>query len=90
MTLTEPRAWRLIAKRLADPKHTMLHGLCHEVDKLWCDEKITAHTKHIMQTRIEAHLRYPFLYAYLPGESREARLLAALWLELDALHNPYS
>ena len=81
--LTEPEAWREIAQRIAEGRWDRL-GLCHEALVLrWGERIISSSTQVAMRTRIRYHLNSE-MWAYRHGTEPEARILAALWLALEA------
>ena len=89
--MTEPEAWREIARRFARGK--ALHGLCHEVGVVFDSRRISDVVYDTMCGRIDEHLgdrawgydpRIGSGGGYDHSEHREARCLAALWLALDA------
>lgn len=81
--LTEKQAWRYIAMRIAERGWTE-SGLCREVRLLRYREQISDNTSHHMYRRIELYLGGS-VWAYPYGkDNEEARILAALWMALDA------
>ncbi len=68
LTMTEPEAWREIARRIAY-KGWKAHGLNKEVRSLLEQALVTTETAQAMVSRVAMH---------------EARALAALWLALEA------
>jgi hypothetical protein len=84
MKLNEPEAWREIARRIAE-KGCVRYGLCAEADSLWHSARISIYTVLDMEERIGEHVfGYEGNWAYKPGTEPEARILAALWLALEA------
>ena len=82
--LNEPEAWREIARRISE-RGCVRYGLCAEADCLWDSERISIHTALDMERRIQQHvLPHEDKWAYKPGTEPEARILAALWLALEA------
>lgn len=88
--LTEAQAWRKIARRIVERKWRT-RGLCFEAYRLYNGEVggISGATYIRMTDRIDENLRvHPDTtedgHAYPPGEEPEARVLAALWLALEA------
>jgi hypothetical protein len=67
-TMTEPEAWREIARRITH-KGWNAHGLNSDVQKLLWQTLVTTETAQAMVSRVAMH---------------EARALAALWLALEA------
>ena len=87
-TLTEPEAWREIARRIAEGEWRKM-GLCYEVVALRIvGGRISEKQCNRMGCRIEQHIAvheaYATDWAYKPGAEPEARILAALWLALEA------
>lgn len=80
--LTEPEAWREIARRIAEGEWGEI-GLCSEVVALNSDLRICPSTAVAMRSRIRSHLNIE-RWAYRHGTESEARILAALWLALEA------
>lgn len=80
--LTEPEAWREIARRIAEGRWDRL-GLCHEALVLRWGKRIYGFTEVAMRSRIRSHLNTE-MWAYRYGTKPEARILAALWLALEA------
>ena len=85
--LTEPQAWREIARRLGNGKRFQF-GLCYEAGRVWCEGRCSGDTEEIMQRRARKHVSNgDGLYgglAYPRGGERDARILAALWMALEA------
>ena len=86
--LTEPEAWQEIARRIAEGEWVGC-GLCAEIEVLHDQRRISLYMVLDMEERVESHLyfklwAYEQMYAYEPGEEEEARILAALWLALEA------
>lgn len=82
--LTEPEAWQEIAQRIAGREWRKL-GLCAELYDLCDEELISDFTMCHMEDRVESYLnRRLSCWAYEPGTEPEARILAALWLALEA------
>jgi hypothetical protein len=80
--LTEAQAWREIARRIVEGEWKRF-GLCREIQALLlAEDKILRDDASAMFLRLGTYLDYG--WAYTPGEEREARALAALWLALDA------
>lgn len=80
--LTEPEAWREIARRIAEDQWDGF-GLCHEDSMLRWEGRISASTQVAMRTRTKSYLDKE-TWAYPNGAEPEARILAALWLALEA------
>ena len=80
--LSEPEAWREIARRIAEGRWDRL-GLCHETAVLRWGERIHGFTEAEMRRRIRYHLKLKY-WAYPAGTAASARILAALWLALEA------
>ena len=80
--LTEPAAWREIARRIAEGRWDRL-GLCHEALVLRWGKRIYGFTEAEMRRRIRYHINGE-MWAYRHGTEPEARILAALWLALEA------
>ena len=82
--LTEPEAWREIARRIAEGEWNKA-GLCAELCGLCGKNLISWFMMWDMEDRVESHLDTRLgCWAYKPGEEPEARILAALWLALEA------
>ena len=82
--LNEPEAWREIARRISE-RGCVRYGLCAEANCLWTSERISLYTVIDMERRIAQHvLPHEYKWAYEPGTELEARILAALWLALEA------
>lgn len=89
--LREPEAWREIARRIAEDQWEGF-GLCHEALVLRWGKRIHGFTEAEMRRRIRYHLNRPIrsdpdgseMWAYPYGTEPEARILAALWLALEA------
>lgn len=92
--LTEPEAWREIARRLVeDDVYNLPLGLCLLVHHLCWDGSIDPSTRRRMGLRVQDYLQgRVYAYAYRTAtryesyvnKYREARALAALWLALEA------
>lgn len=83
-TLTEPEAWREIARRIAEGEWNNM-GLCTELYDLCGENLISGFMRCDMEDRIHFHLDGRVRdWAYKPGTEPEARILAALWLALEA------
>lgn len=80
--LTEPEAWREIARRIAEGEWGGI-GLCSEVVALNWDLRICPSTAVAMRSRIRSHLNTE-LWAYPLRTAANAGILAALWLALEA------
>lgn len=82
--LNEPEAWRETARRIAEGEWKKL-GLCAELCDL-CDEGLISWFMLCnMEDRIYSHLDTRLgCWAYERGTEPEARILAALWLALEA------
>ena len=78
--LTEPEAWREIARRIAEKEWLRL-GLCAEVNELLWDWHITKETAFGMKRRA---LSACDIWAYELGTQPEGRILASLWFALEA------
>ena len=85
--LTEAQAWREIARRLGNGKRFQF-GLCYEADQVWCEGRCSHETLDIMEKRATNHVVSSgdsfYGLAYPHGEERAARILAALWMALEA------
>jgi len=84
--LTEAQAWREIARRLGQGKR-FRRGLCYEAHLLfWRERRCSVEMSDIMEKRAANHISSEGFYgfAYRPGEERDARILAALWMALEA------
>jgi hypothetical protein len=82
--LTESEAWREIARRIAEGEWNKA-GLCAELCYLCVENLISGFMMCDMEDRINWHLDTRLgCWAYKPGEEPEARILAALWLALEA------
>jgi hypothetical protein len=80
--LNEAQAWREIARRIVEGEWKGF-GLCREIHVLLlAEDKILRDVASAMFLHLGTYLDYG--WAYTPGEEREARALAALWLALDA------
>jgi hypothetical protein len=86
-TLTEPEAWREIARRIVEGEWEEF-GLCLETEKLEDENMVTGKTCAAMRIRVCDHVACCdsaiFGWAYSVGVEPEARALAALWLALEA------
>lgn len=95
--LTEPEAWREIARRIAEDEWAY-NGLCYEINQLWVwqdDEAslITLDMVNAMHRRVWRHKQLTEEttvmqnadgdYAFPRGEA-DVRVLAALFLALEA------
>ena len=88
--LTEPEAWREIAKRM-DRRRWWGTGLCREVNLIVNEGRVDITTGWAMNSRVSAHLRlgpacagYAYPLHEEMGEGRQARILAALFFALEA------
>lgn len=94
--LREPEAWREVARRGAEFGFED-SGLCWQVTRLLCEEEIDALTEALMHKRAARHAvmspdrdavywAWPDCqyFAYPPGTETGGRILAALWLALEA------
>ena len=85
--MTEPEAWREIARRIVEGEWSRL-GLCREVANLQVQRRITEKKASAMAINVLSHLMETSSrqhgYVYPEGTEREARALAALWLALEA------
>lgn len=82
--LTEPEAWREIARRIVRRTWNKM-GLCAELYDLCAERLISCFKMCDMEDRIKHHLRmHNSHWAYEAGTEPEARILAALWLALEA------
>ena len=80
-TMTEPEAWREIARRIVNDKQCRVNGIYTLAVMLLSSKAIYSKTHKQMERRVGAYFRisepdYPF--------EPEARALAALWLALEA------
>lgn len=91
--MTEAQAWRVIARRFDAGKESYSgEGLCCEAWELASYGLMSSNDVMGMVVRCRQHvLVSPFAtnqggatYAYPPGTHREERVLAALWLALEA------
>lgn len=93
--LSEPEAWREIARRLAYRQRAgeaETGFLCRHLDVLaWTQRRITLNVEAQMRRRIKAYLGNNYTafddlnsWPYSPSENRQGRLLAALWLALES------
>ena len=91
--LTEPEAWREVARSIAEWR-VLLFTLSTEATKLFfLSDKISHRTLDRMYDRLEAHYDtaeqcggatvYDVVHL-LSDTERESRILAALWLALEA------
>jgi len=87
--LTEAQAWREIARRL-DEGEPMTWGLCAMARCLMAEDIISEDRCTLMRMRAISHVHMvPWSersgsFAYPRGEERDARILAALWMALEA------
>lgn len=81
--LTEPQAWREIARRIAEREWTA-YGLCYEIWYMGFYGYISSTIQKQMKDRLDEYMSDPEAYAYHPGTEAEARTLAALWLACEA------
>ncbi len=85
--MTEPEAWREIARRIAEGEWKGL-GLCYEAEELKWKGDVTHVTAIEMSLRACRHALFSSSrqngHAYRAGTEPEARALAALWLALEA------
>ena len=83
--LTEPEAWQEIARRIAEGEWNKA-GLCAELCDLCVENRISSwFVMRDMEDRINSHLDTRLgCWAYERGTEPEARILAALWLALEA------
>jgi hypothetical protein len=85
--MTEPEAWREIARRIVEGEWEGV-GLCREVVELKWQGVLTDNTRIAMLRRALNHVFFSSNrhdgHAYFAGTEREARALAALWLALEA------
>jgi hypothetical protein len=86
-TMTEPEAWREIARRIVEGKWNK-YGLCGEAADLYVRLLVTGNMATAMCERVRPHVLSTSGrqrgYAYPAGTEPEARALAALWLALEA------
>jgi hypothetical protein len=86
-TMTEPEAWREIARRIVEGEWSRF-GLCREVAGLRVQRKIAEEKAYAMTVNVLNHLvetgSRQHGYVYPEGTEPEARALAALWLALEA------
>lgn len=90
--MSEPEAWREIARRIDERETPMRNGLCFEVYALY--EAVGDSTFDCMIARVDAHAALsPFAwragfgdgaFAFKPGTERRSRILAALFLALES------
>ena len=82
--LNEPEAWHEVARRIAEGEWNKM-GLCAELCDL-CDKTLISWFMLCdMEDRVYSHLdACGSNWAYKPGTEPEARILAALWLALEA------
>ena len=80
--LTEPEAWREIARRIAKEERRNF-GLWGEIIWLFADRCIDVHTMERMRDRVRPR---PASWGWgaMSNMEPEARILAALWLALEA------
>ncbi len=87
--LSEARTWREIARRLAEGESRMEYGLCAEALDVSGDYDLF----YVMSDRCEPHAQLSpdrvhggimGYFAFPQGTHREERILAALWLALEA------
>lgn len=91
--LSEPEAWREIARRIAENETKMSHGLCYEAyllgpyanGAMMFPNKLADRMAHraITHARLSPDVDTND-YAFPRGTHREERILAALWLALEA------
>jgi hypothetical protein len=86
-TMTEPEAWREIARRIVEGEWSRF-GLCREVAGLQVQRKITEEKASAMAINVLSHLMETSSrrhgYVYPEGAEPDSRALAALWLALEA------
>lgn len=79
--MTEAQAWRKVAQKVEAARP--LQGLCREMHEMRSDRRIS----HLLWLQMVARLAVYCScgsFVYPPGTEREARVLAALWLALEA------
>lgn len=92
--LTEPQAWREIARRIVEGEWSK-SGLCREANVLLERDRVNDCVFVRMMDRIDDHIQARnnsidyrpdcgFSWAYEFGTEPEARAFAALWLALEA------
>lgn len=88
--MKESEAWLAIAERIEDGKW-LQRGLCRETIELWLADKILYEMRSRMTARIReyvgetvGHREPSWPFAFDPGTHAEERILAALWLALEA------
>jgi hypothetical protein len=81
--LTEPEAWREIARRLCDRTYYFRYGLCWEAGLLERDGHVPDDVCERMTRRIEAAIRHR-TWAAPPSKGRALRTLLALFLACQA------
>jgi hypothetical protein len=81
--MTEAEAWREIARRIVEGEWKN-QGLCSEAWQLFFGGLITPSVSATMRVRIRHYLGNNQWWAYRQGTNREARVLAALWMALEA------
>jgi len=82
--LREAEAWREIARRIAE-REQMRFGLCDQAWLLYeTGRQISLGTYWAMYDRVRHNMKPFRTYAYPPGTHREERILAAIWLALEA------
>ena len=89
--LSEAEAWREIARRIAEGETPMRHGICYEAS---CLDEIDEDTYSAMHAAASHHAelspdRWRYLepcgwFAFREGTEKEGRILACLWLALEA------
>jgi len=79
-TMTEPEAWREIARRIVEGEWNS-YSMYSLVFALFWMDALSAATLEAMELRIASHLR---LSAVPVISTPDSRALAALWLALEA------
>jgi hypothetical protein len=85
--LNEAAAWREIARKIVEGEWGR-YGLCREINVLLLEEKtIDKEVAWTMVRRLRTYVKW-HVWAYPQGMEEEGRVLAALWLALDAEEEP--
>lgn len=90
--MKESKVWRMVAEKLDDGQD--FRGICYAktfvLDNLFVSGMLSHRTYNLMYDAMNNHIgqhvadHTKYAYAYPPGTEREARILAALWLALEA------
>lgn len=90
--MTEAQVWRMAAEKLDDGQE--FSGICYAKSRVLHSLNMSGKLSdrkyrpmfRAMDNRIREHMAVHTkgVYAYLPGTEREARILAALWMALEA------